>query len=53
MAILQYELERRVFNEAAACKRRLSATTYVKLSIAIETRPGPEGIRDPDLFHQT
>ncbi|MFD2112091.1 type II toxin-antitoxin system VapC family toxin [Thiorhodococcus fuscus] len=54
MAILQDELDRRAFNEAieAASCRRLSATTYAELSIVIESRCGPEGIRDLDLPHR-
>jgi ribonuclease VapC len=52
LAILQGEPERRAFNEAieAASERRLSAATFVELSIVIAARFGPEGIRDLDLF---
>jgi ribonuclease VapC len=55
LAILQDEPERRTFNEAieAASERRLSAATFVELSIVIEARLGPEGIRDLDLFLAT
>lgn len=54
-AILQDEPERRAFNEAieAASERRLSAATLVELSIVIEARLGPKGIRDLDLFPAT
>ena len=55
LAILQDEPERRAFNEAieAASERRLSAATFVELSIVIAARFGPEGIRDLDLFLAT
>ena len=55
LAILQDEPERRAFNEAieAASERRLSAATFVELSIVIEARLGPEGVRDLDLFLAT
>lgn len=46
------EPERRTFNEAieAAETRVMSAATFVKVSIVIESRFGAEGIRDLDLF---
>jgi len=52
LAILLGEPERRTFNEAieAAESRRMSAATFVEVSIVIESRFGAEGIRDLDLF---
>ena len=52
LAILLDEPERRTFNEAieAAESRRMSAATFVEVSIVIESRFGAEGIRDLDLF---
>ncbi len=55
LAILQDEPERRAFNEAieTASERRLSAASLVELSIVIEARIGPDGLRDLDLFLAT
>jgi ribonuclease VapC len=52
LAILQNEPERRTFNEAidAADTRLISAASFVEVSIAFESRYGPDGIRDLDLF---
>jgi ribonuclease VapC len=52
VAILQNELERRAFNEAieAAETRSMSTASFVETSIIIESRYGPDGIRDLDLF---
>lgn len=52
IAILQNEPERRSFNEAleAADRRTMSAASFVEASIIVESRYGPEGIRDLDLF---
>jgi ribonuclease VapC len=52
LAILFGEPERRSFNEAieAAESRRMSAATFVEVSIVIESRFGAEGVRDLDLF---
>jgi ribonuclease VapC len=52
LAILQDEPERRSFNEAieSAATRRLSAATFVEVSIVIEARFGAAGQRDLDLF---
>ncbi|MEA3276179.1 MAG: type II toxin-antitoxin system VapC family toxin [Pseudomonadota bacterium] len=52
LAILRDEPERRAFNEAieSAETRSLSAASFVEVSIVIEARYGPEGIRDLDLF---
>ena len=52
LAILLDEPERRSFNEAieAAESRRLSAASFVEVSIVIESRFGAEGLRDLDLF---
>jgi len=52
LAILLNEPERRSFNEAieAAESRRLSAASFVEVSIVIESRFGAEGLRDLDLF---
>jgi ribonuclease VapC len=52
LAILEDEPERRTFNEAieAAETRVMSAATFVEVSIVIESRFGPEGLRDLDLF---
>ncbi|HEY0511974.1 MAG TPA: type II toxin-antitoxin system VapC family toxin [Thermoanaerobaculia bacterium] len=52
LAILLDEPERRTFNEAieAAESRRMSAATFVEVSIVIESRFGAEGVRDLDLF---
>ncbi len=52
VAILQNEHERRTFNEAieAADTRSMSTASFVETSIIIESRYGPDGIRDLDLF---
>jgi ribonuclease VapC len=52
LAILLDEPERRAFNEGieAAESRRMSAATFVEVSIVIESRFGAEGLRDLDLF---
>ncbi len=52
LAILLDEPERRAFNEAieAADGRAMSVATLVELSIVLESRFGPEGLRDLDLF---
>jgi ribonuclease VapC len=52
LAILQDEPERRTFNEAieSADTRSLSTAGFVELSIVIEARYGPDGVRDLDLF---
>jgi ribonuclease VapC len=52
IAILQDEPERRAFNLAieAAETRLLSTASLVEASMIIETRFGPDGIRDLDLF---
>lgn len=51
-AILVDEPERRRFVEAleAADARRISAATFVEISIVIEARYGAEGVRDLDLL---
>jgi ribonuclease VapC len=50
LAILQDEPERRAFNEAigATETRSMSTATFVETSIVIESRYGPEGLRDFD-----
>ena len=52
LAILQDEPERRAFNEAleGADARRMSAATFVEVSIVIEARHGLAGQRDLDHF---
>ena len=52
VAILAAEPEGRRFIEAieAADSRRVSAATFVEISIIIESRYGAEGLRDLDLF---
>lgn len=52
LAILADEPERRAFNEAieAADSCLMSAATFVKISIVIESRYGAEGLRDLDHF---
>jgi ribonuclease VapC len=52
LAILLDEPERRGFNEAieASESRRMSAASFVEVSIVIESRFGAEGLRDLDLF---
>lgn len=51
-AILAGEPERRRFIESieAADSLRLSTATFVEISIVIEARYGPEGLRDLDHF---
>lgn len=52
VAILRNEPERRRFNEAieVADTRRISAATFVEVSIVLEARFGAEGVRDFDLL---
>ena len=52
IAILQNEPERAPFNQAieAAERRAMSVASFVEASMIIESRLGPEGIRDLDLF---
>ena len=52
LAVLQGEPERRRFNEAIemADSRRVSAATFVEVSIVIESRFGAEGLRAFDRF---
>ncbi len=52
LAILQREPERRTFIEAieAADAVRMSVATFVETSIVIDSRYGPEGLRDLDQF---
>lgn len=52
LAILQDERERRIFNEAveAAETRSLSTASFVECSMIVESRYGPDGVRDLDLF---
>jgi ribonuclease VapC len=52
LAILQDEPERRNFSEAIerAESRSISAATFVETSMIIESRFGPEGVRDLDLL---
>lgn len=52
VAILTDEPERRLFIKAveAAESRLVSAATFVETSTVIESRYGPEGLRDLDLF---
>lgn len=52
LAILQDEPERRQFNEAidAAEARSLSTASFVECSMIVESRYGPDGVRDLDLF---
>ncbi len=52
LAILQDEPERRKFNEAieAAETRSLSAASFVECSMILESRYGPDGVRDLDLL---
>ena len=52
IAILQDEPERGSFNQAieAADKRAMSVASFVETSMIIESRFGPDGIRDLDLF---
>jgi ribonuclease VapC len=52
LAILQNEPERRAINEAveAADTRAMSVAAFVESSIVIESRYGPDGMRDLDLY---
>lgn len=52
LAILQHEPERRSFIEAieSADSPRISVASFVETSIVIESRYGPEGLRDLDRF---
>lgn len=52
VAILRNEPERRSFTEAieAADNRKISAATFVEVSIVLEARYGAEGVRDLDLL---
>jgi ribonuclease VapC len=52
LAILQDESERRQFNEAieAAETRSLSTASFVECSMILESRYGPDAVRDLDLF---
>lgn len=52
LAILQNEPERRKFNEAieTAETRSLSTASLVECSMILESRYGPDGVRDLDLF---
>ena len=52
VAILFGEPETRLFIETieAADSRRLSVATFVEVSIVIESKLGPEGLRDLDRF---
>ena len=52
VAILQNEPERRTFNEAieAADTRSISTASLLETSIIIESRYGPDGVRDLDLL---
>ena len=52
VAILLNEPERDSFNRAieAAERRAMSVASFVETSMVIESRFGPEGIRDFDLF---
>jgi ribonuclease VapC len=52
LAVLQNEPERHAFNKALelADTRSLSTASFVELCMVIESRYGPEGIRDLDLF---
>lgn len=52
IAILQNEPERRAFNEAieSAESCALSTASFVELSIVIDARYGPDGVRALDLY---
>jgi ribonuclease VapC len=52
LAILQDEPERRVFVESieAAETRSISAASFVEASMIIDSRFGPDGVRDLDLL---
>jgi ribonuclease VapC len=55
VAILRNESERPMFIEAieATDSRRISAATFVEISMVIEAKRGAEGLRDLDLFLTT
>lgn len=55
VAILRNEPERPMFIEAieATDSRRMSAATFVEISVVVESRHGAEGLRDLDLFLTT
>ena len=52
LAILQNEPERHAFNLIIESEdvRALSTANFVELSMVVESRYGPEGVRDLDLF---
>ena len=52
VAILRDEPERSAFNRAveAAEVRLMSTATFLETSMVIESRYGPDGVRDLDLF---
>ena len=52
VVILQDEPERRSFNQAieAADRRSMSAASFIEVSMIIESRFGPDGIGNLDLF---
>lgn len=52
VAILRDEPERSAFNQAiaAADTRTLSVASFLEASMVIESRHGPEGVRDLDLL---
>ena len=52
IAVLQDEPERRVFNEAieSAETCEMSTASFLETSMVIESRYGPDGTRDLDLF---
>jgi len=52
LAVLLDEPERRAFTEAieADATRLMSVASFVECSIVLETRHGPEGVRDLDLL---
>lgn len=54
LAILFNEPERRTFNEAieAAESRKVSAATFVEVSMVLESRFGAEALRELDLFFE-
>ena len=52
VAILRDEPERKAFNRAieAADTRVLSVASFLETSMVIDSRHGPDGVRDLDLF---
>ena len=52
VAILQDEPERGRYNQAieAAERRAMSVASFVETSMIVESRHGPDGLRDLDLF---